>query len=63
MTISTKDCNTDVEIQKLCPGGELPEELKNRMRKIEWTPFMQEVFDCLHANEVNFYTPRKDLEY
>ena len=49
----TKDCNTDVEIQKLSPNGELPEELKQRMRKIEWTPFMQEVFDYLHENEVS----------
>ena len=47
------DCNTDVEIQKLCPGGKLPDDLKERMRKMEWTDFMQEVFDCLHKNEVS----------
>ena len=44
-----------MEIQKLCPNGELPGELKERMRKISWTPFMQEVFDCLHANEVTLH--------
>ena len=52
---SIEDCNTDVEIQKLCPAGELPQELKERMRQIDWTPFMQEVFDFLHANEVTLY--------
>jgi len=46
------DCNTDVEIQKLCPGGKLPDDLKEKMRKMEWTDFMQEVFDCLHQNGV-----------
>ena len=44
-----------MEIQKLCPGGKLPDDLKERMRKMEWTDFMQEVFDCLHKNEVSHW--------
>lgn len=46
------DCNTDVEVRKLSPGGELPEELKRRCKSIEWTDFMQEVFDYLHDQGV-----------
>lgn len=50
------DCNTDVEIQKLSPGGKLPDALKGRMNEIEWTDFMQEVFDHLHANGFAIYS-------
>ena len=41
-----------MEVQKLGPGGQIPEELKARVKEIEWTYFMQEIFDYLHENKV-----------
>ena len=42
-----------MEVQKLSPDGRLPEDLKARMREMEWTPFMQEVFDLLNEKNVS----------
>ena len=34
------ECNTDVEIQKIAPGGKVPEDLKIIAKKQNWTAFV-----------------------
>lgn len=46
------DLNTDVEVQKLAPGGEIPasSELRQLYSDKGWTEFMGAVFELLHQN-------------
>jgi len=46
------DLNTDVEVQKLAPGGEIPKNSEIRAMYSEkgWTEFMGAVFKLLHEN-------------
>lgn len=48
------DQNTDVEVQKLAPGGEIPQssELRGLYTTEGWTQFMAAVFELLHQNNV-----------
>jgi len=47
------DKNTDVEVQKLAPGGNIPQssELRGLCSSQGWTQFMGAVFDLLHQNQ------------
>ena len=49
------DLNTDVEVQKLSPGGKLPPEVKELRDKMGWTEFMQQVFIHLDKSKVTYY--------
>merc|ERR1719442_396022 len=46
------DLNTDVEVQKLAPGGEIPasSEMRGLYSDKGWTEFMGAVFALLHEN-------------
>jgi len=46
--------NTDVEVQKLAPGGEIPasSEMRGLYSDKGWTDFMGAVFALLHENKV-----------
>lgn len=46
------DLNTDVEVQKLAPGGEIPasSEIRGLYSDKGWTEFMGAVFKLLHEN-------------
>ena len=45
--------NTDGEVQKLSPGGRLPEERFGTLQEtLNWQEFMQQVFNHLHENLV-----------
>ena len=46
------ELNTDAEVQKLSPGGKLPEEIKALSYDLNWQEFMQKVFDHLNQNKV-----------
>lgn len=48
------DLNTDVEVQKLAPGGEIPasSEMRGLYTDKGWTDFMGAVFALLHENNV-----------
>ena len=48
------DLNTDVEVQKLAPGGEIPasSEMRGLYSDKGWTEFMGAVFTLLHENNV-----------
>jgi len=48
------DKNTDVEVQKLAPGGNIPQssELRGLYSSQGWTQFMGAVFELLHQNNV-----------
>ena len=47
------ELNTDAEVQRLSPGGKLPEEpFKNLRQSLNWQEYMQKVFDHLHQNKV-----------
>ena len=48
------DLNTDVEVQKLAPGGEIPasSEIRGLYSDQGWTEFMGAVFKHLHENSV-----------
>ena len=48
------DLNTDVEVQKLAPGGNIPQssELRGLYSSQGWTQFMGAVFELLHQNNV-----------
>lgn len=47
------DKNTDVEVQKLAPGGNIPQssELRGLYSSQGWTQFMGAVFHLLHQNQ------------
>jgi len=46
--------NTDVEVQKLSPGGRLPEDRFGTLQEtLNWQEFMQQVFNHLHENLVS----------
>lgn len=47
------DKNTDVEVQKLAPGGNIPKssELRGLTASQGWTQFMGAVFNLLHENQ------------
>jgi len=48
------ELNTDAEVQRLSPGGKLPEEpFKNLRQSLNWQEYMQKVFDHLHQNKVS----------
>ena len=49
------DLNTDVEVQKLAPGGEIPSssEMRGLYSDKGWTEFMGAVFSLLHENQVS----------
>jgi len=49
------DLNTDVEVQKLAPGGEIPasSEMRGLYSDKGWTEFMGAVFSLLHENGVS----------
>jgi len=46
--------NTDVEVQKLFPGGKVAEtsDLHGLSSKVGWTEYMGEVFKALHQNNI-----------
>ena len=45
--------NTDAEVQKLSPGGRLPEDRFEALQEtLNWQEFMQQVFNHLHENLV-----------
>ena len=48
------DLNTDVEVQKLAPGGGIPSssEMRGFYADKGWTEFMGAVFCLLHENNV-----------
>ena len=52
------DLNTDVEVQKLAPGGEIPasSEMRGLYSDKGWTEFMGAVFALLHENNVSKVT-------
>ena len=49
------DLNTDVEVQKLAPGGEIPasSEMRGLYSDKGWTEFMGAVFALLHQHNVS----------
>ena len=49
------DLNTDVEVQKLAPGGGIPSssEMRGLYSDKGWTEFMGAVFSLLHENNVS----------
>ena len=48
------DLNTDVEVQKLAPGGNIPStsEMRGLYKDKGWTEFMGAVFTLLHKNNI-----------
>ena len=46
------ELNTDAEVQKLSPGGSLPQEVHSLRRSMGWTEFMQQVFTHLNKESV-----------
>ena len=45
--------NTDAEVEKLCPGGKLPDDrFKPLKETLNWQEFMQQVFNYLHECKV-----------
>jgi len=55
------DLNTDVEVQKLSPGGKLPPEVKELRDKMGWTEFMQQVFIHLNKSRVSSEAIKKHM--
>jgi len=49
------DLNTDAEVQKLHPGGKIPDtsDVHGLYSEVGWTQYMAEVFKLLHENQVN----------
>ena len=48
------DLNTDVEVQKLAPGGNISStsEMRGLYKDKGWTEFMGAVFTLLHKNNI-----------
>ena len=58
------DLNTDVEVQKLAPGGEIPasSEMRGLYSDKGWTEFMGAVFALLHENDVSKVSRGTEIE-
>ena len=46
-------CNTDVEVQKLSPGGQVPEDLHKIAKTQNWTAFVNACLEHFHQNEIS----------
>ncbi|VDO93049.1 unnamed protein product [Soboliphyme baturini] len=47
------DSNSDVEVQRLARGGEIPTEVRKLYSTHCWTNFMQKVFETLHCQGIS----------
>ena len=45
--------NTDVEIQKIAPGGKVPDELKTIAKTQNWTAFVNACLEYFHQNGIS----------
>lgn len=56
------DDNSDIYISKLCPNGNIPQEIKDKYSDRGWTDYMGAIFEYLHINGITEADLKNNIE-